>query len=72
MTWRRAINGLVLASWAPRVPQVKEQMQMHDGQLGVALGSVPAMAAAGLLVNRFGSRAVARTGVLLYVAAIAL
>ncbi|MER8071231.1 MFS transporter [Streptomyces sp. NPDC094034] len=71
------INGLVLASWAPRIPQVKEQLQMHDGQLGlallgVALGSVPAMAAAGLLVNRFGSRAVARTAVLLYAAAIAL
>ncbi|MFD7898593.1 MFS transporter [Streptomyces sp. NPDC059743] len=71
------INGLVLASWAPRIPQVKEQLQLSDGQLGlallgVALGSVPAMPAAGSLVNRFGSRAVARTAVLLYAAAIAL
>ncbi|MFE7125493.1 MFS transporter [Streptomyces sp. NPDC057617] len=71
------INGLVLASWAPRIPQVKEQLQLSDGQLGlallgVALGSVPAMPAAGSLVNRFGSRTVARTAVLLYAAAIAL
>ncbi|MCB5906933.1 MFS transporter [Streptomyces pinistramenti] len=71
------LNGLVLASWAPRIPQVKEQLQLSDGQLGlallgVALGSVPAMPTAGALVNRFGSRAVARTSVLVYTAAIAL
>ncbi|MFZ4270675.1 MFS transporter [Streptomyces arboris] len=71
------LNGLVLASWAPRIPQVKEQLQLSDGQLGlallgVALGSVPAMPTAGALVNRFGSRAVARTAVLVYAAAIAL
>ncbi|MFJ3876055.1 MFS transporter [Streptomyces sp. NPDC090077] len=71
------LNGIVLASWAPRIPQVKEQLGLSDGQLGtallgVALGSVPAMPAAGLLVNRFGSRPVARCAALVYAPAIAL
>ncbi|WP_405977172.1 MFS transporter [Streptomyces sp. NBC_00158] len=71
------LNGIVLASWAPRIPQVKEQLGLSDGQLGtallgVALGSVPAMPAAGLLVNRFGSRPVARAAALVYAPAIAL
>lgn len=71
------LNGIVLASWAPRIPQVKEELGLSDGQLGVALlgvalGSVPAMPAAGLLVNRFGSRPVARCAALVYAPAIAL
>ncbi|AZM92586.1 MFS transporter [Streptomyces sp. W1SF4] len=71
------LNGIVLASWAPRIPQVKEQLGLSDGRLGtallgVALGSVPAMPAAGLLVNRFGSRPVARCAALVYAPAIAL
>ncbi|MCX5380538.1 MFS transporter [Streptomyces sp. NBC_00091] len=71
------LNGIVLASWAPRIPQVKERLGLSDGQLGlallgVALGSVPAMPAAGALVNRFGSRTVARAAVLVYAPAIAL
>ncbi|MGE7384767.1 MFS transporter [Streptomyces sp. NPDC004126] len=71
------LNGIVLASWAPRIPQVKEQLGLSDGRLGtallgVALGSVPAMPAAGLLVDRFGSRPVARCAALVYAPAIAL
>ncbi|OZF47725.1 hypothetical protein CH293_19510 [Rhodococcus sp. 14-2470-1b] len=40
------VNGAVLASWAPRIPQVKSELSLTDGQmgwalLGVAAGSVP-------------------------------
>ncbi|MFE7114132.1 MFS transporter [Streptomyces sp. NPDC057654] len=71
------INGLVLASWAPRIPQIKAALGLTEAELGlallgVALGSLPAMAAAGVLVNRFGSHTVARITVVWYAASIVL
>ncbi|KOG90481.1 hypothetical protein ADK38_08525, partial [Streptomyces varsoviensis] len=71
------INGLVLASWAPRIPQIKADLALTEAELGVALlgvalGSLPAMAVAGVLVNRFGGHAVARVAVVWYAAAIVL
>ncbi|MFE3205926.1 MFS transporter [Embleya sp. NPDC059237] len=71
------LNGSILASWAPRIPQVKADLHLSDGQLGiallgVALGSVPAMPAAGILVDRFGSRIVTRAALPVYASAIAL
>ncbi|MEU7041709.1 MFS transporter [Streptomyces varsoviensis] len=71
------INGLVLASWAPRIPQIKAGLALTEAELGVALlgvalGSLPAMAVAGVLVNRFGGHAVARVAVVWYAAAIVL
>lgn len=71
------LNGTVLASWAPRIPQVKADLHLSDGQLGiallgVALGSVPAMPAAGVLVNRVGSRLVTRVALPIYASAVAL
>ncbi|MEU0936408.1 MFS transporter [Embleya sp. NPDC005971] len=71
------LNGMVLAGWAPRIPQVKADLHLSDGQLGiallgVALGSVPAMPAAGRLVGRLGSRVVIRIALPVYASAIAL
>ncbi|WP_406291488.1 MFS transporter [Embleya sp. NBC_00896] len=71
------LNGSILASWAPRIPQVKADLQLSDGQLGiallgVALGSVPAMPAAGTVVDRFGSRMVTRVALPVYASAISL
>lgn len=42
------VNGAVLASWAPRIPQIKAELSLTDGQLGwallgVAAGSLPAL-----------------------------
>lgn len=42
------VNGAVLASWAPRIPEVKSGLSLSDGQvgwtlLGVAAGSIPAL-----------------------------
>ncbi|MEV0263824.1 MFS transporter [Streptomyces sp. NPDC050617] len=71
------INGLVLAGWAPRIPQIKADLGLTEAELGlallgVALGSLPAMAAAGVLVNRFGSHTVVRITVVWYAASIVL
>lgn len=71
------LNGLVLPSWAPRIPQVKADLGLSESELGLALlglaaGSVPAMAAAGWLVNRFGSQVVARVSLVAYCAALTL
>ena len=42
------VNGAVLSSWAPRIPEIKHTLALTDGQLGTALlgiaaGSVPAL-----------------------------
>ncbi|MFD2794882.1 MFS transporter [Promicromonospora vindobonensis] len=42
------VNGAVLSSWAPRIPEVKDLLDLSDSELGVALfgvaaGSVPAL-----------------------------
>ncbi|WP_131758535.1 MFS transporter, partial [Actinomadura fibrosa] len=59
------LNGAVFASWVPRIPEVKDRLGLGDAALGAALagpalGSVAAMAVAGALVARLGSRPVTR------------
>ncbi len=56
------VNGFVVASWLPYIPEVKERLALGDFQLGIALfamaaGSVVALPAAGWLAGRFGSQA---------------
>ncbi|WP_415971477.1 MFS transporter [Rhodococcus sp. 077-4] len=50
------VNGAVLASWAPRIPQVTADLHLTDGQVGwvllaVAAGSVPALTGAAHLLR---------------------
>ncbi|MBL7498169.1 MFS transporter [Frankia sp. CNm7] len=57
--------GLLVGSWAPRIPGVKQELGVSDGELGVALlgaplGAVATMWLTGMLLDRFGSRAVVR------------
>ena len=52
-----AVNGAVLASWAPRIPAVVDSVGLSDGQLGAALlgvaaGSIPALLLAGRVLRR--------------------
>jgi MFS family permease len=67
------INGLVIASWLPHIPEVKERLALGDSELGMALfsmaaGSLVALPFAGWLAGRFGSdRAVRVAGVALCV-----
>ena len=52
-----AVNGAVLASWAPRIPAVVESIGLSDRQLGAALfgvaaGSIPALLLTGWILRR--------------------
>ncbi|HET7475646.1 MAG TPA: MFS transporter [Dermatophilaceae bacterium] len=56
-------TGFAFASWASRIPQVRDRMGLDPSQLGlvllaIAVGSLIALPASGWLVARFGSRAV--------------
>jgi len=60
------INGVILASWVPHIPAVKQYLRIGDGELGLVLlamaaGAVCALTAAGWFVRRFGSRAMTTT-----------
>ena len=55
------LNGAVLASWIPHIPEIKAAHGLNDGRLGLVLlamaaGAITAMPIAGALVARFGSR----------------
>ena len=71
------VHGMLFASWVAHIPQVKANLGISLGLLGVALlgapiGSILAMSAAGYLVPRLGSRRLLRTGMIGYCLAGAL
>lgn len=65
------VPGLVFASWASRIPDVKEMLQLSDGSLGsvlfaIPMGQVAMMAFSGVLVSKLGSRLTIILSILLY------
>ena len=68
MAWNRLavsfgmfIVGIIFASWASRIPDVKAMLSMTDAELGFTLfatpiGQIPSMVVTPMLVKRFGSR----------------
>ena len=55
------IMGLIFASWASRIPDIKFMLHLSDGDLGKVLFAIPMgqlfmMLISGYLVNKFGSR----------------
>lgn len=67
------VHGLALAQWFVRIPDVKAQVGLDDGQFGLALlgsavGSVSTMPVAGALTSRFGSRRVTGAFAILFCA----
>lgn len=71
------VHGLVVSTWVSRLPSVKAALRLSDGALGLALlgtaiGSILGIAAAGVLVTRFGSRHAAQWSVLAFCAALVL
>lgn len=71
------LNGSVLSSWAPRIPDVKQSLNISDGALGIALfgvaaGSVPALFATGALLRRVPGRLVCGASAAAFAAALPL
>ena len=71
------IQGLTFASWASRIPDIKNSLQLGDAALGAILLSLPigqffALALSGYLVTRYGSRIVLITTSVLYPATLLL
>lgn len=55
------VTGLTFASWASRIPDIRQNLSLSDGDLGLVLFAIPLgqllmMAVSGFLVNRYGSR----------------
>jgi MFS family permease len=63
--------GLSFASWASRIPDVKESLQLGDAALGSVLfampiGSLSALPVAGILINKYSSRKITLFSMLFY------
>ena len=59
-------TGFAFASWASRIPQVRDGLRLDPSELGlvllaIAAGSLIALPLSGLIVSRFGSRWTVRT-----------
>ena len=64
-------SGIVFASWASRIPDVKQAIGLDDAGLGTVLlglplGQISAMALSGWLVARFSSKIVSHVASVLY------
>ena len=71
------LHAAVSGTWAPRVPALKAQAGLSDGELGLALFGIAAglligTRSAGAPVDRFGSRPVLRLGMPLLACALIL
>jgi MFS family permease len=71
------VNGAVLSSWAPRIPEVKRLLDLSDSELGLALfgvaaGSVPALLLTARLLDRVRSGPVCVVTALLFSASLPL
>jgi len=70
-------QGLTFSSWASRIPDIKNALQLSDGQLGGLLLGLPAgqltgLMLSGYLVARFGSKQVLSIACILYPASLML
>lgn len=71
------LNGLAVASWAVRIPAVREALSLSDGTLGLvllsaAVGSLVSMPIVGRLCARYGSSRVTTWLSLLFACAVPL
>jgi MFS family permease len=72
-----AMNGLGIATWMSRIPQVRTSLDLDPSDLGrillaLAFGSLTALPTAGILVGRFGAARVVAGSSVLFAAAVAL
>lgn len=71
------IAGLIFASWASRIPDIKTSLSLSDGDLGKILFAIPTgqltmMLLSGYAVTKFGSRIILPFSILLYAIALVL
>jgi fucose permease len=64
------VSGVAFASWASRIPQVRDRLDLDPSELGLVLlamaaGSVIAMPLSGVIIGHFGSRWTVRATALL-------
>lgn len=57
------ISGVALGTWTSRIPAIKSDLRLSEGELslallGIAAGAIAGMQAVGRLVDRYGSRRV--------------
>ncbi len=69
------VPGVVFASWASRIPDVKALLHLSNGQLGSVLFAIPIgqlmmMTFSGILVSRFGSKKMLVLSEILYAASL--
>ncbi|MGH3340412.1 MAG: MFS transporter [Propionibacteriaceae bacterium] len=70
-------SGIAFASWASRIPQVRDRLHLDPSELGLVLlamaaGSVIALPLSGVIIGHFGSRWTVRTTALLVAVAMAV
>jgi predicted MFS family arabinose efflux permease len=70
-------TGFAFASWASRIPQVRDRLVLDPSELGlvllaIAAGSLIALPASGVIVGHFGSRWTVRTMGLIVAVALAV
>jgi MFS family permease len=71
------IHAIVTGSWAPRLPAIKAELALSDGELGTALagmavGLLIGTRVAGAISDRYSSRRVIRIGLPLFCASLIL
>ncbi|MFT3740615.1 MAG: MFS transporter [Breznakibacter sp.] len=65
------VQGITFASWASRIPDIKNLLGLSTGELGAVLFAMPmgqlsAMALSGYLVSRYGSKKMLTVAALVY------
>jgi MFS family permease len=71
------VNGAVLSSWAPRIPAVAADLELTDGDLGIALfgvaaGSVPTLLLTARLLRRVSAKRTCQLSGVAFAAALPL
>lgn len=65
------VSGLIFASWASRIPDIKNLLHLTDGELGkilfaIPIGQLSMMFVSGYLVTKLGSRHILLFSIILY------
>lgn len=63
--------GFCFSSWASRIPNIRQKLNLSDTELGIVLFALPvglllSLLVSGGLINKFGSRKIVITAILIY------